>query len=179
MGKRYEFGEFILDTQEGLLLRSNEPLKATPRLLALLEALVDRRGRLVEKKELLDRVWEGTAVGEANLTVQMSKLRRVLGETEECPIIETVPTRGYRFLLPVRILPPRRPRPCPSDARRLNPKPRPRDPARSGPRRWRLRQRPTTRRPSMAAASGGGLGDSRRRSSCWSPGSARAETFAA
>ena len=106
MGKRYEFGEFILDTQEGLLSRSNEPLKATPRLLALLEALVDRRGRLVEKKELLDRVWEGTSVGEANLTVQMSKLRRLLGETEECPFIETVPTRGYRFLIPVRVLPP-------------------------------------------------------------------------
>jgi TolB protein len=106
MGKRYEFGEFILDTQEGLLSRSNEPLKATPRQLALLEALVDRRGRLVEKKEILDRVWEGTSVGEANLTVQVSKLRRLLGETEECPFIETVPTRGYRFLLPVRVLPP-------------------------------------------------------------------------
>jgi Tol biopolymer transport system component/DNA-binding winged helix-turn-helix (wHTH) protein len=106
MGKRYEFGEFILDTQEGLLLRSNEPVKATPRLLALLEALVDRRGRLVEKKEILDRVWEGTSVGEANLTVQMSKLRRLLGETEALPFIETVPTRGYRFLVPVRVLPP-------------------------------------------------------------------------
>src|SRR5690242_15910970 len=101
MGKRYEFGEFILDTQEGLLLRSNEPLKATPRQLALLEALVERRGRLVEKKEILERVWEGTAVSEGNLTVQMSKLRRLLGETEERPLIETVPTRGYRFLLPV------------------------------------------------------------------------------
>jgi DNA-binding winged helix-turn-helix (wHTH) protein/dipeptidyl aminopeptidase/acylaminoacyl peptidase len=106
MGKRYEFDEFILDTQEGWLLRSNEPLKATPRLLALLEALVDRRGRLVEKKELLDRVWEGTSVGEANLTVQVSKLRRLLGETEDRVFIETVPTRGYRFLVPVRVVPP-------------------------------------------------------------------------
>src|SRR5215208_7169059 len=106
MGKRYEFGEFILDTQEGWLLRANEPVKATPRLLALLEALVDRRGRLVEKKELLDRVWEGTSVGEANLTVQVSKLRRLLGETEERVFIETVPTRGYRFLVPVRVAAP-------------------------------------------------------------------------
>ena len=120
MGKRYEFSEFILDTQEGFLLRSNEPVKATPRQLALLEALVDRRGRLVEKKELLDRVWEGTSVGEANLTVQVSKLRRLLGETEERVFIETVPTRGYRFLVPVRILPLRRPPRCPSDVRRLN-----------------------------------------------------------
>ena len=107
MGKRYQFDEFILDTREGWLLRSNEPVKATPRLLALLEALVDRRGRLVEKQELLDdRVWAGTSVGEANLTVQVSKLRRLLGETEERVFIETVPTRGYRFLVPVRILPP-------------------------------------------------------------------------
>ena len=81
-------------------------MKATPRLLALLEALLDRPGRLVDKQELLDRVWGGTNVTEANLTVQVSKLRRVLGETEARPFIETVPTRGYRWLVPVRILPP-------------------------------------------------------------------------
>jgi Tol biopolymer transport system component/DNA-binding winged helix-turn-helix (wHTH) protein len=103
MGQRYEFAEFVLDPREGLLLRSNEPVKATPRLLALLEVLVDRPGRLVEKQELLDRVWEGTSVGEANLTVQVSKLRRLLGETEDRVFIETVPTRGYRFLVPVRV----------------------------------------------------------------------------
>src|SRR5688572_12217158 len=103
MGQRYEFAEFVLDPREGLLLRSNEPVKATPRLLALLEVLVDRPGRLVEKQELLDRVWGGTSVGEANLTVQVSKLRRLLGETEDRVFIETVPTRGYRFLVPVRI----------------------------------------------------------------------------
>jgi Tol biopolymer transport system component/DNA-binding winged helix-turn-helix (wHTH) protein len=106
MGQRYEFAEFVLDPREGLLLRSNEPVRATPRLLALLEALVDRPGRLVEKQELLDRVWEGTSVGEANLTVQVSKLRRLLGETEERVFIETVPTRGYRFLVPVRVVAP-------------------------------------------------------------------------
>ena len=104
MGQRYEFAEFVLDPRESLLLRSNEPVKATPRLLALLEALVDRPGRLVDKKELLDRVWEGTSVSEANLTVQVSKLRRLLGETEDRVFIETVPTRGYRFLVPVRVV---------------------------------------------------------------------------
>jgi Tol biopolymer transport system component/DNA-binding winged helix-turn-helix (wHTH) protein len=105
MGQRYEFAEFVLDPRESLLSRSNEPVKATPRLLALLEALVDRPGRLVEKQELLDRVWAGTSVSEANLTVQVSKLRRLLGETEERVFIETVPTRGYRFLVPVRVVP--------------------------------------------------------------------------
>ena len=81
-------------------------MKATPRLLALLEALLDRPGRLVDKQELLDRVWEGTNVTEANLTVQVSKLRRLLGEPEDRPFIETVPTRGYRFLVPVRVVTP-------------------------------------------------------------------------
>lgn len=106
MGQRYEFAEFVLEPQEGLLLRSNVPVKATPRLLTLLEVLVDRPGRLIEKKELLERVWEGTNVSEANLTVQVSKLRRLLGETEARVFIETVPTRGYRFLVPVRVLGP-------------------------------------------------------------------------
>lgn len=109
MGQRYEFAEFVLDPREGLLSRSDEPVKATPRQLALLEALVDRPGRLVEKQELLDRVWEGTSVGEANLTVQVSKLRRLLGETEQRVFIETVPTRGYRFLVPVRVVAPAAP----------------------------------------------------------------------
>ena len=109
MGQRYEFAEFVLDPREGLLLRSTEPVKATPRLLALLEVLVDRPGRLVEKQELLDRVWGGTSVGEANLTVQVSKLRRLLGETEDRVFIETVPTRGYRFLVPVRVVGPAAP----------------------------------------------------------------------
>ena len=175
MGQRYEFAEFVLDPQEGLLLRSNEPLKATPRLLALLEALVDRRGRLVEKKELLDRVWEGTSVSEANLTVQVSKLRRLLGETEERVFIETVPTRGYRFLVPVRILPPavtaavplRRPVTEHDVARRRR------------PCRPRLRHRRATRRPSRGALSGGGHGDSRPSSSPLpaSPGWLPAVTF--
>jgi Tol biopolymer transport system component len=56
-------------------------------------------------------VWEGTSVGEANLTVQVSKLRRLLGETEERVFIETVPTRGYRFLVPVRVVDPAAPAP--------------------------------------------------------------------
>jgi len=106
MGQRYEFAEFVLDPAEGLLLRSNEPVRATPRLLALLEVLVDRPGRLIEKKELLDRVWAGTSVSEANLTVQVSKLRRLLDESEARVFIETVPTRGYRFLVPVRVVTP-------------------------------------------------------------------------
>src|SRR5215510_14236891 len=103
MGQRYEFAEFVFDPGESLLTRSGEPVKATPRLLALLEALLDRPGRLVDKQELLDRVWGGTSVTEANLTVQVSKLRRLLGETDERPFIETVPTRGYRWLIPVRV----------------------------------------------------------------------------
>jgi DNA-binding winged helix-turn-helix (wHTH) protein len=60
MGQRYEFVEFILDPREGLLLRSNEPVKATPRLLDLLEAL-STRSRLVEKRGTSDRVWEAPA----------------------------------------------------------------------------------------------------------------------
>jgi Tol biopolymer transport system component/DNA-binding winged helix-turn-helix (wHTH) protein len=104
MPQRYEFAEFVLDPAESLLTRSGEPLKATPRLLALLEALLDRPGRLVDKQELLDRVWGGTNVTEANLTVQVSKLRRLLGEGGDRVFIETVPTRGYRFLVPVRAI---------------------------------------------------------------------------
>ncbi|HEY8550484.1 MAG TPA: DPP IV N-terminal domain-containing protein [Vicinamibacterales bacterium] len=104
MNTQYEFGPFVLDPAEGRLSRDGEVIRLTPRLLALLTVLVERQGRLVEKAELFDRVWGGTFVSEANITVQMSRLRRLLGEDEAHPLIETVPTRGYRFLMPVKVV---------------------------------------------------------------------------
>jgi Tol biopolymer transport system component/DNA-binding winged helix-turn-helix (wHTH) protein len=104
MVSRYEFAEFVFDPAEGRLMRGDEPIRLTPRLISLLKVLVDQPGRLVEKQEILDKVWSGTYVSEANITVQVSRLRRLLGETPERPILETIPTRGYRWLLPVRVL---------------------------------------------------------------------------
>src|SRR5262249_18201983 len=70
------------------------------RAFDLLELLVARPGRLVSKSEIIDTVWGGSAVEEANLTVQISALRRILDQGHrQNSCIQTVPGRGYRFFV--------------------------------------------------------------------------------
>jgi TolB-like protein/DNA-binding winged helix-turn-helix (wHTH) protein len=101
------FEGFLFDRAEGSLLREDapqgaEPLKLGSRAAALLKLLVDQQGTLVTKDEIFAAVWPGTAVEEANLTVQISALRRILDRgREHGSCIQTVPGRGYRFVAPV------------------------------------------------------------------------------
>ena len=70
----------------------------TPKALALLQALVEHRGDVVSKEELLGRVWPDAAVEEANLSVTVSALRKALGpQPDGRSYVQTVPRRGYRF----------------------------------------------------------------------------------
>jgi DNA-binding winged helix-turn-helix (wHTH) protein len=99
----FEFGSFVLNAPERLLLREGRPVEMTPRAFDLLLALVRARGRLLEKEELLRTVWEGSFVEEGNVNRQISTLRRILGDAAGSGrFIETVPKRGYRFIAPVR-----------------------------------------------------------------------------
>src|SRR4029079_8811952 len=77
-----------------LLLVDGAPVKTGARALDLLNARVERRDRIVRKDELLDIVWPGIVVEEANLHVQVSALRKLLGPVA----IATIPGRGYRFV---------------------------------------------------------------------------------
>ena len=99
----YEFGRFRCEPGEHLLLCDGKPVSLTPKCFDLLMVLVESRGRLVTKEELLRRVWPNSFVEEANLTVNISALRKILGETPKGDsYIETVPKKGYRFIAPVR-----------------------------------------------------------------------------
>lgn len=102
----YEFGPFRLDVMKRLLFRDGRPLTLTSRLFETLLALVENNGRLVEKDELMSKLWPDTVVEEANLTVNVSALRKILGESaKEHLYIVTVPGRGYRFVADVREMP--------------------------------------------------------------------------
>ncbi|MEW6127480.1 MAG: tetratricopeptide repeat protein [Acidobacteriota bacterium] len=73
-----------------------------PKIFEILVALVENSGRVLDKEELMRRVWPDTFVEENNLTVSMSALRKALGDgTEGLKYIETVPRRGYRFVAEV------------------------------------------------------------------------------
>ncbi len=99
----YEFGDFRLETAEQLLLRHGEPIPLTPKAFETLLVLVQSSGHLVEKDELMKRVWADDFVEEANLARNVWTLRKALNDDNgEHRYIETVPKRGYRFLVPVR-----------------------------------------------------------------------------
>lgn len=98
----YEFGPFRLDSAERLLLRDGEPISVTPKVFDTLLVLVENGGHLVEKDELMKRLWPDTFVEEVTLARNISDLRKALGEgANEQKYIATIPKRGYRFVASV------------------------------------------------------------------------------
>src|SRR5215831_16300731 len=99
----YEFGEFRLDTAAKTLVCRGEPVALTPKVFDTLQFLVEHAGRLLEKDELMERLWQDRFVEESNLTFNIKMLRRALHDDAQHPqFIETVPRRGYRFIADVR-----------------------------------------------------------------------------
>jgi predicted ATPase/DNA-binding winged helix-turn-helix (wHTH) protein len=92
------FGRFDLQPEERRLLADGQPVVLGARAFDLLVVLVTRAGQLVAKNDLLSLVWPGLVVEENNLQVQISTLRKVLGQGA----LSTIPGRGYRFELPVK-----------------------------------------------------------------------------
>jgi DNA-binding winged helix-turn-helix (wHTH) protein len=101
----YRFGRFRVDTREQRLTRDGVVIPLTPRVFDTLVVFLRHPGRLLTKSELLQAVWHDAAVEEANLTVNVSTLRRLLGAIGDPPCIETVSRRGYRFVAPVAVDP--------------------------------------------------------------------------
>jgi len=100
--RQYVFGEFRLDAVQRALFRANDLVPLAPKALETLLFLVERHGRIVDKKELMDAVWPETFVEEVSLARNVSVLRKVLSENEDGQsYIETIPKRGYRFVAPV------------------------------------------------------------------------------
>ena len=99
----YRFGRFCADTREQQLTREGSAIPITPKVFDTLVTFLRNPGRLLTKDDLLQAIWPDTAVEEANLTVNVSTLRRLLAVKGQPPCIETVPRRGYRFVLPVEV----------------------------------------------------------------------------
>ena len=105
-GRRFQFGPFVLDVEEQVLYRGSDLVALTPKAFETLSALVEAAGHVVDKDDLLRRVWPDTFVEEGSLTRNISSIRKALGDFSGEPgYIETVPKRGYRFAAPVREVP--------------------------------------------------------------------------
>jgi len=99
----YEFGPFRFDAAQRLLFRGEATVPLMPKAADTLLALLEDHGRVVEKAELMRRVWPDTHVDEIGLARNISLLRKTLGgEEENASYIETIPKRGYRFVAEVR-----------------------------------------------------------------------------
>lgn len=94
-----EFGPFRLDLLRRSLERDGQPIALSGKALEILAILLERRGEVVNKNDLMRRVWPDTAVEENNITVAISALRKALGETPHAAKwIVAVPGRGYSFV---------------------------------------------------------------------------------
>lgn len=103
----YEFGPFRLDVREQLLTCRGKSVSLSPKVFETLVVMVESNGRLLEKDELLKLLWPDSFVEESSLAQNIFQIRRALAEHDtERQYIETVPRRGYRFIVPVRQIQP-------------------------------------------------------------------------
>jgi DNA-binding winged helix-turn-helix (wHTH) protein len=91
------FGAFLVAPAARTVLRDGAPVDLGGRAFDLLMSLLEARGRIVSKAEIMDRVWPGLAVEETNLRVQLSRLRQALGD--ERWRIKTIQCRGYMLVM--------------------------------------------------------------------------------
>jgi DNA-binding winged helix-turn-helix (wHTH) protein/TolB-like protein len=99
----YEFDGFRVDPVRRRLLKAGELVSLTPKAFSILLVLLENRGLVMEKEDLIQRVWPDTFVTEANLTQNISSLRKALGErANDHRYVVTVPGRGYSFVAEVQ-----------------------------------------------------------------------------
>src|SRR5271167_3927256 len=99
----YAFGPYRLDSEKRVLVRDGTPVPLAPKAAEALLVLVENAGRLVDKDDLMKRVWPDAFVEEGNLNKNIFLLRKLLGEWNGGrEYIENVPKRGYRFVAPVK-----------------------------------------------------------------------------
>ena len=96
----HRFGEFVLDPGRASLHRSGQAVRLRPKVFDALLYLIENRGRLVPKEELIQTLWPEAFVTDDSLVQCMVELRRALDDRSQ-EILKTVPRRGYIFAAPV------------------------------------------------------------------------------
>jgi predicted ATPase/DNA-binding winged helix-turn-helix (wHTH) protein len=92
----YQFGEFTLDLSRGCVLKGREEVRIRPKVYEALKYLVENRGRLIGKAELMQVLWPDTIVTDDSLVQCTVELRRALDDQAQ-KLLKTVPRRGYLF----------------------------------------------------------------------------------
>jgi DNA-binding winged helix-turn-helix (wHTH) protein len=95
-GTRYQFGGFTLDSGRGMVVSAGREVKLRPKVYDALLYILENRGRLIGKEELIHALWPDAFVTGDSLVQCMLELRRALDDREQ-EIVRTVPRRGYVF----------------------------------------------------------------------------------
>jgi len=99
-GQFAHFGTFVFDLKQRMLTRNGGVVALAPKDVEILLMLIEGCGQVVERQEIIERVWPKTFVEEANLSRHIFTLRQILCEGGS-RVIETIPKRGYRFVTPI------------------------------------------------------------------------------
>ena len=100
-GQMYRLAEFVVDLRHQLLLQGDRRVDLTRKPFGILVYLVENRDRLVTRRELLDRFWDGKDVYDQTLTRALARIRSALGDSREVPrFIETRWASGYQYIGP-------------------------------------------------------------------------------
>ena len=102
MESDFQLGAWVVRPQLNILVRDQRTIHLEPKMMGVLVCLAQRSGEVVPKEQLVQEVWRGTFVTDDVLIRCISELRKAFGDNAGRPtIIETIPKRGYRLLLPV------------------------------------------------------------------------------
>jgi DNA-binding winged helix-turn-helix (wHTH) protein len=105
---KYRFGDFELDVSAYELRRHARPIKLGRQVMDLLILLVESRGHLLSRSDIVDRLWGKDVFVdvETGVNTAISKVRQALRDSPDAPaFVETVPGRGYRFIANVEVVP--------------------------------------------------------------------------
>jgi DNA-binding winged helix-turn-helix (wHTH) protein len=98
----HAFGLFVVDVDAAELRKGNQKIALRPKCFDLLIDLIEHRGKLVTKEQLMQRVWRDVIVNDATISRTVAGLRAALGDDAEKPLyIETISRRGYKFIADV------------------------------------------------------------------------------
>jgi len=102
---RYQFGEFVLDTDNYQLLENERPVELRAKAFHVLSFLLKNRHRMVSKEELLDEVWHKQFIAESTLNSCIKTVRQTLRDDgQQQNVVKTVRGRGYRFVAAVDLV---------------------------------------------------------------------------
>src|SRR6185436_20715595 len=102
MSTIYQFGKFVLNTQEQLLTADGRAVHLPTKEFETLQMLVENNGKVLTKDEMMSAIWKDTFVEESNLSQYVSRLRKILNVNGN-QYIKTISKRGYRFSADVRV----------------------------------------------------------------------------